>query len=124
MYCPKCGQYSDGNENFCGACGSRLTVESDDNELKASMRTSLMVWGIVAAALSVYVPIAGIIIAAIARSKVGSYKLMYGQCTGKAKVGETLSTVALVLSIVATVLCILLIIAYGGFIYNFFRYIE
>lgn len=124
MYCSKCGQYCDDNEKFCGACGSPLTVTSDDNEAKASMRTSLMVWGIVAAALAVDIPIAGIIVSVIARRKVANYHLMYGSCTGKARVGETLSTVALVLSIAATVLSIIIIIAYGELVYNIFKYIE
>lgn len=120
MYCPKCGQYSDGNERFCAACGSPLTVANNSNEVKASMRTSLMVWGIVAASLAVYFPVVGIIISIIARGKVSAYRRLYGECTGKAKVGETLSTVSLVLSIGLTVLYTILIVVYFGVLWGIF----
>lgn len=124
MYCPKCGQYSDGSDKFCGACGSPLTVATGNNAVEASTRTSLMVWGIVATALAVYFPIVGIVISIIARNKVNTYRRLYGECTGKAKVGETLSLVALILSIALTVLYTVIFIVWSGIVWGFLTAVE
>lgn len=88
------------------------------------MRTSLMVWGIVATALAVYFPIVGIVISIIARSKVSAYRRLYGECAGKAKVGETLSLVALILSIALTVLYTVILIVWSGIVFGIFATIE
>ena len=67
--------------------------------------TPILIFGIIGIALAVipYINFLGIIFSAIAKSKVKKYLADGGVLTGKAKVGNILATVGLILGIVFTV---------------------
>lgn len=75
------------------------------NPAVEAQSTPILIFGIIGIALAVipYINFLGIIFSAIAKSKVKKYLADGGVLTGKAKVGNILATVGLILGIVFTV---------------------
>ncbi len=112
MYCKNCGLTAPEGAVFCANCGAAIpaqetpeaTVITDsprNSELATAAGRKAMIWGIIALVLSEW-GIVGLIISIIAKKHVKGYIAEFGPCTGKAKVGQILSTVALIVSIVMT----------------------
>lgn len=112
MYCKNCGLTAPEGAVFCANCGAAIpaqetpeaTVITDSprsNELATAAGRKAMIWGIIALVLSEW-GIVGLIISLIAKKNVKGYIAEFGPCTGKAKVGQILSTIALIVSIVMT----------------------
>ncbi len=70
---------------------------------------SILAWGIVALALC-SCPVAGLILAIIARNKAKAHTAYYGAPVGKAKVGTIFTRIAFPISIVAQVFWVIYII--------------
>lgn len=101
MYCKNCGNQLSDTALCCDQCGTSVNPAPENAE-ERNARTPILVWGIISAALC-QTPVAGIIVSLIARSKVKKHKAKYGNCNGTAMIGEILSLVGLIVSIVSTV---------------------
>lgn len=80
-------------------------VEPAVNPETEGMRKSILIFGIIGLAFSCsfYLSLLGIIFSAIGKGKVKKYLAAGGQLSGKAKVGNILAKVGLILGIVLTV---------------------
>lgn len=108
MFCEKCGTPINEGEAFCPNCGAPVAAAKPAETAPVNPAlnpTTVMVWGIVALALC-EVPIAGIILAIIARKKVKAYLAAGGQTCTQSKLGSIFSKIALPISIVMLVLWI------------------
>ena len=140
-FCTNCGTQLPEGTKFCPACGAAqnaapqpapqpvyqqpaqtgatvvinqapqtAAAQSANQAQLDSLASSSMTLGILALIFCA-VPIVGIILASNGRKKAKQYELLTGQCTGKAKAGRIMSSIALPFAIIYLILFIIYIIA-------------
>ena len=131
MICSHCSNQIQDDTRFCPFCGAEQTVATNEvpNDTttayqdacaareqeaeKAKKANSIMILGIISLAIAYAVnSIAGLILANITRSKIAQYQLDYSIIDGRAKLGQTLSTVARILSILGIVAAAIMVVVY------------
>ena len=145
MFCKHCGNEISETDNFCPKCGKTqgdevsayqvytpveekiYSLEKQDtfNEEKSKQSKSILILSIVGLAISLSgaASIVGFIISCIAKSKIGSYLMVYDEPDARVRVGKGLSTGGIIAGIVYTILYIVYFILYFVF-YSFYFMTE
>lgn len=130
MICKNCGAQIPDGSSFCTECGAPVQQEPVQQEPVQQQyeqpqytpvmnsapvnTTPILIFGILALALSLCIPyvgwIGGLICAIICSKKVKEYTAAGGVIAGKVKVGKILGTVGLIASIVMAVVWFIAII--------------
>lgn len=117
MFCKNCGTQLPDDAVFCGNCGTKVEVQAAPQEPvytapqepayvapeqpspkahdphQDELASSIMGTGIASIPLAFVFGLPGIIVAATAKKKVAEYTRLYGEPSGRAKVGAILSKV-------------------------------
>lgn len=120
--CAYCGSTIDAEEEFCPCCQAPVkeslveaaVAESTREPEPKSSNTASMVLGIISSACCWYpfVSIAGIVLGAIAVSKVKKFKLENGELDGKGKAAKATGLVGLIGGICMTLIWAVLFIMF------------
>ena len=133
MFCKKCNKEFDDSYAFCPFCGTAAVDEStedsdpgtalslteckvtpaDKDKSKDSVRSQIsqdiLKWGILSLAFSVSYPLSpiGFFFSFAARKHVKEYELLYGQVTGKSRVGRDLGKAGFIVGLIFSIILIL-----------------
>lgn len=139
MFCTKCGAQLPENAAFCTSCGAAVGGETQQQtEAQQTQQTAptqpvydayaqsvdtaemdekaqdVLTWGILGLVFSEIFPLLGIIFSSIGKRKAADFTNLFGEPTGKAKVGAILAKVGFILGWVATGLIIGFFCLYGA----------
>ena len=134
MFCTFCGNQLADDARFCTKCGAPVVEDNKENAIeaeildasgdyeviedaeKSSRASSILTLGILSLAfsVSVFLPLVGIILGFVCKSKVSAFIGDYGDTEGKATVGKHLSTAGIIAGFALSVflfLYVLIIVA-------------
>lgn len=115
-YCRNCGKQISPDHHYCMACGTKvITLPVPKKEKPADppgtpSEIAVFVLGIVSIVLSAN-GLPGLIVSLIARAKVRAREQAIEELTGKSRIGKTLATIALPVSIAFMVLIVMQTVA-------------
>lgn len=139
MFCTKCGAQLPENAAFCTACGAAVGDEpqqqteaqqtqetaqaepvydayaqSVDTAERDEKAQNVLTWGILGLVFAEVFPILGIIFSSIGKNKAADFTNLFGEPTGKAKVGAILAKVGFIVSIAMLVFWVMFFCVYGA----------
>lgn len=126
MYCQNCGTVLNEGAAFCANCGAPVAapVAPAENPETAGMRKPILVNGILGVAFAspfLLTWVVGLIFSIITKCKVKKFLAAGGQLTGRAKAGNILATIGLILNGIIPAYVVTAATAYG--IYSLVTYI-